>query len=330
MTHGDPQSELDNTLTGADFSLRNSRLPGGRTLRFDGWFQHSESEQVAGADDAWGLALFTSTPIGWYGSAAYKRIEANFAPALGFVNRSGIEDVDSEGGYRWRFGQSSPLQLIELGSEYYRADTLADGHLGSSLVGLHVSANNQHGDIARLDVYDGREQLSEDFIIYEATDGSRRVVIPAGRYAFSEGEAKLTTNAARQVSGSVSLRAGEFYNGTHWSGELTLAWKPSRHLNTMVSLSQDHISLPGGDFPVRLLSAGATVAFNAHWSWTSLAQYDNVSEVLGFNSRLHWTPRAGRNAYLVINMGREDRDRDRYFRPMNWEIALKYSHDLRY
>jgi hypothetical protein len=330
MTQGDPQSELDNTLTGADFSLRNSRLPGGRTLRFDGWFQHSESEQPAGADDAWGLALFTSTPIGWYGSAAYKRIEANFAPALGFVNRSGIEDLTSEGGYRWRFGRGSTLQLIELGSEYYRADTLADGNLSSSLAGFHASASNQHGDNVLLGVYDSREQLSEDFTIYEATDGSRRVVIPAGRYDFTEGEVKITTNAARQISGSVSLRTGEFYDGTHWLGEVAVAWKPNRHLNTTLSLAQDQISLPGGDFPVRLLSAGATVAFNAHWSWTSLAQYDNVSEVLGFNSRLHWTPRAGRNAYLVVNMGREDRDRDRYFRPMNWEVALKYSHDLRY
>ncbi len=330
FTQGDPQSERDNMLVGADFSLRNSRLPGGRSLRFDGWFQQSETEGLTGDDGAWGLALTSTTPIGWYGLAAYKRIEANFSPALGFVNRAGIEDLTGEGGYRWRFGRGSPLQLIELGSEYYRADTLADGHLSSSLAGLHVTANNQHGDSLTVGLYDSRELLTEDFAIYEATDDGRRVVIPAGEYEFAEGEARLTTNPARRFSGSLALRGGEYYDGTHWAGEIAFAWKPSRHLNTTLSMSQDRISLEGGEFTVRLLSAGATVAFDSHWSWTSVAQYDNVSELFGFNSRLHWTPRAGRNAYLVVNLGREDLDRDRNFQPTNWEVVLKYSHDLRY
>ncbi len=327
LTSGDPQSELDNTLTGADFSLRNSRLPGGRAVRFDGWLQHSDSGGL-GVGDAWGLALGTSRPVGWYGSAAYKHIEEAFDPALGFVNRTGIEDLSTDAGYRWRFGRDRNLSLIEVGGEYYRADTLADGELGSSLGGLHVSANNQHGDQAWLGVYDTREQFSGDFTIYEEKDGSRRVVTPAGRYSFTEAETRLTANAARKISGSVALRGGEYYDGSHWSGELEVAWKPNRHLNTVVTLSQDHIELPGGDFTVRLLSAGVTVAFDSHWSWTNVAQYDNVSEVLGVNSRLHWTPRAGRNAYLVVNHGREGMGHGLH--ATSWLVALKYNHDLRY
>ena len=97
--------------------------------------------------------------------------------------------------------------------------------------------------------------------------------------------AQLTANAARKVSGSVTLRGGEYYEGRHWAGEVELAWKPNRHLNLYVSQLQDHIRLPGGDFIVRLMSAGVTVAFDSHWSWTNVAQYDNVSEVLGVNSR---------------------------------------------
>ncbi len=75
---------------------------------------------------------------------------------------------------------------------------------------------------------------------------------------------------------------------------------------------------------------GSHLAFDAHWSWHGLAQSDNVSEVLGYNSRLHWTPRAGRNSWLVVNLGREDRNRDQRFRAISEEIALKDRHDLRY
>ena len=330
LTNGDPQSDIDNTLAGADFSLRNSRLAGGRTLQFDGWFQQSETGGATGTDDAWGLALSTTKPVEWYGSAAYKRIGADFSPALGFVNRAGIEDVTTEGGYRWRFGSGSPLQLIEVGSEFYRADTLDDGRLGSSVAALHVNALSEQGDSLQLGVYDSAERLSEDFIIHENADGSGRVSIAAGRYSFAEGEALLITNPARRLSATVSLRAGEYYDGSHRAAELGVAWKPSRHLNLTASVSQDHIRLEDGDFTVRLLSAGSTVAMNSHWSWTCLAQYDNVSEVLGFNSRLHWTPRAGRNAWLVVNLGREDRDLDGRFEPQSWEVVLKYSHDLRF
>lgn len=320
LTAGDPQSELDSTLTGADFSLRNSRLAGGRAVQLDGWYQ--QSNRGESADDAWGLELTTSKPVDWYGSVAYKHLGAEFNPALGFVNRAGIEDVTSEGGYRWRFGRSTYFSLIELGSRFYRADTLVDDRLGSSIADLHVSATNQWGDALSLAVYDSRERLDENFPIW------REVDVPQGRYSFTEGEMKLTTNAARPLSGGLMLRAGDYYDGTHRAGELELAWSPNRHLNATLSVFEDRIRLPDGDFNVRLLSAGATIAFDAHWSWTSLAQYDNFSEVLGVNSKLHWTPRVGRNAWLVINVGRENRDQR--FRTTGREITLKYTHDLRY
>lgn len=50
--------------------------------------------------------------------------------------------------------------------------------------------------------------------------------------------------------------------------------------------------------------------------------------MVGVNSRLHWTPRAGRNAYLVVNYGREEFGGD--LRESSWTVALKYNHDLRF
>lgn len=79
---------------------------------------------------------------------------------------------------------------------------------------------------------------------------------------------------------------------------------------------------------MQLLSTSITLAFDAHGSWTKVAQYDNVSEVLGVNSRLHWTPRAGRNAYLVVNHGRAELGGG--VRETSWMVVLKYNHDLRF
>jgi hypothetical protein len=42
---------------------------------------------------------------------------------------------------------------------------------------------------------------------------------------------------------------------------------------------------------------------SATLAWTSFVQNDNVSELIGINSRLHWIPQAGREMYLVFNQG---------------------------
>lgn len=321
LTHGDPQSELDNTLAGADFSLRHSRLSGGRDVRLDGWYQQSESEGAGRVDDAWGLALSTAKPVGWFAASSYKRLGAAFDPALGFVNRAGISDWTSKAGYTWRFGRERILSLVKLTTDYYRAETLADDRLGSSVASFTANLGNQSGDLASLAVYQSEELLTGTFMLGDVT-------IPAGRYTFGEAEATLTANPARKLSVSASLRSGGYYDGTHAAGEIAFAWKPNRHLNATVAVSEDRLRLPGGDLTVRLMSAGLTVAFDSHWSWTGLAQYDNLSEMLGINSRLHWTPRAGRNAYLVVNLGREDVSGR--MRSIGREIVLKYNHDLRF
>jgi hypothetical protein len=90
------------------------------------------------------------------------------------------------------------------------------------------------------------------------------------------------------------------------------------------------IDLPGADFTVRLIGVKADTVFSSRWSWTNLLQYDNVSEVLGINSRVHWQPRAGREVYLVYNYGLEDRDRTDGFRALNWDLSLKFSYNFRY
>jgi hypothetical protein len=55
----------------------------------------------------------------------------------------------------------------------------------------------------------------------------------------------------------------------------------------------NRIELPDGDFTLRLYGIEFQYAFSSTLSWSNLIQYDNISENLGLNSRLHWIPRAG-------------------------------------
>src|SRR5688572_27665614 len=57
VTTGDPTSTRDNTLVGGDFRYLNTRLPGGRVMQADAWFQHTETQGLTGEDSAYGLGV---------------------------------------------------------------------------------------------------------------------------------------------------------------------------------------------------------------------------------------------------------------------------------
>jgi hypothetical protein len=74
----------------------------------------------------------------------------------------------------------------------------------------------------------------------------------------------------------------------------------------------------------------AELIFSSTLSWVNLIQYDNVSENLGLNSRLHWIPQAGREGFLVLNRNMTDLDRDDSFRPVAADLAAKFSYTWRF
>jgi hypothetical protein len=71
-------------------------------------------------------------------------------------------------------------------------------------------------------------------------------------------------------------------------------------------------------------------SFSATLSWTNLIQYDNISENLGINSRLHWIPKAGQQAFIVLNWGLIDPDKDNSFDSTLADLSLKFNYTFRF
>ncbi|MDE0343396.1 MAG: DUF5916 domain-containing protein, partial [Deltaproteobacteria bacterium] len=102
VTGGDPRSNQDNSLMGADFRYRNTNLPGGRTLDGEAWYQKSNSEGVDGNETAWGIRMSAPNNTGLRGGFGFETFHDDFNPALGFVNRRGIERSEMQVGYTSR------------------------------------------------------------------------------------------------------------------------------------------------------------------------------------------------------------------------------------
>lgn len=323
VTSGDPLSNLDNSLLGVDFRYLNSRLPGGRALEGEAWYQQSNTDGLDGDNQAFGLRLRMPNSAGFRGGIGIKELQQNFNPALGFVNRRGIRDQTLELGYTYRPRDSSLRQIFS-GVDVQRINRLSGG-LQTEVISVRpLEIQNNTRDSFNLRYTANKEVVTDSF---EIADG---VVIPPGEYSFDEYGFDLSTGSQRSLSGTLNYRTGEFYDGDRLMIRGSLTWAPSVHFRTGVSYDFNDVDLPQGDFVVRLVTFQADIIFSSTLSWVNLIQYDNVSETVGINSRLHWIPEAGREAFIVLNHNLQDTDKNDSFHSSQADLTLKLNYTFRF
>jgi hypothetical protein len=330
VTDGNPQGNIDNTLVGMDFRYRNTSFFG-NTVESLGFYQETDTEGMAAHDNAaWSMGVVLPNSQGWQGLYYYKRIEKNFFPAVGYVNVTDIEDHHFNLGYRHFHKPGAFLRSVLYVFDGYRADNLDDGSLNNETMGFRISSFTNTNDGAFVRAMRNSENPQMPFTIYRASDGSRTVTIPAGLYSWNEFLASLQFGGQRRLSGNYYLQGGDYYSGTHLQHRGNITWRPNRNFAIDVSATQDRIELPGGNFTVRLFGINSQYAFSSTLSWSNLIQYDNVSENMGFNSRLHWIPKAGQQAFVVLNWGLIDPDNDNRFDSTLADLSLKFNYTLRF
>jgi hypothetical protein len=344
MTRGNPSSNLDNSLAGVDFRYLNSRLAGGRSLEADAWLQQSDSENLVGDDTALGVGVRMPSNTGLRGEASYTRIEANFNPALGFVRRTGIDETSLDLGHTWR-PRSRAIRTVFSGIEATRIDYLDDGTVQSQNINwqaVNLGLNSQ--DAFSIGFASNKEGLRASFPI------SQGVTIPGDTtYSFSTVNLSLRSGDQRAFGGGLFINDGEFYDGERFGITTFVGWRPSPHFRVNLNYQYNEVSFPGLGatildnglprcttpdcaFITRVVRLSFETIFSSRLSWINLIQYDNVSDTAGLNSRLHWIPQAGREAFLVLNHNLKDDPLtpNDDFHSSFAEVTLKYSYTFRF
>jgi hypothetical protein len=323
VTSGDPRSNLDNTLAGADFRYQNTRLPGGRVIEAEAWYQQSATEGLESDDSAYGVRLRMPNNAGLRGGLGVKELEQNFRPALGFVNRAGIRDSTADIGYTHR-PRDSLLRSYVIGVDAQRIDFLSGGLQSQSISFRPLDIETNARDVLTLEYISSKENITEPFEISEG------VFVPVGDYSFDDFGLTLTTGSQREWSGTASYREGDFFDGEREQIVGELIWAPSQHFRITAGYDYNDVRLPAGDFSVRLVTLKTDIIFSATLSWVNLVQYDNVTETTGINSRLHWIPEAGRELFIVLNHSLQDFDRDNSFHSETADLTAKFNYTLRF
>ena len=269
-------------------------------------------------------------------------MEQNFYPAWASCGARASTKRTSSSGTRGgrraaRFEPCSPASTTT------RIEYLDDGSIQSqnvTLQALNLELNSQ--DAFGINVSNNKEGLRTPFVI------SQGVTIPEGEYSFNNLNLQLRSGDQRALGGGMFVNDGDFYDGKRF-GVTTFVGFRSRHFRANLNYQYNEISFPGkGDdllanglprcttldcaFITRVVRLSLEAIFSSRLSWVNLIQYDNVSHTVGLNSRLHWIPQAGREAFLVLNHNVKDDPLtpDDDFHSSFAEVTLKYSYTFRF
>jgi hypothetical protein len=308
-------------LYGLDFSYRNGRFLGDKLITAKGWYQESHEAHTTDANRAWGWGM------AWPGenlhaSYSYQQIEANFNPALGFVNRPNIRQQFVRGGYRLDI-DGEYLRSFEPWLVFNHIRNADDGRLATSWLRFWPFSLHWHGGDA-VEVW--RDERVE--ILDQAFQIRPGIVIPAGRHRFSATALGYSSATHRKLSGRINVESGGFFDGRRQALGGGLAWRPQPRLLLSADAEFARVDLPGGRFKSRLVRTRSELALSESWSWSASVQYDNLSTILDWRSTLRWWPRVGQSLDLVLG-GSHSKSNEPFDGINGWQLTVKYNHRFR-
>jgi hypothetical protein len=296
-TAGDPNSDDDNFMGGVDYSYRTSDFLGDHILEWNTFALASSTENVS-TDDyyAFGSELVLPNDT-YYARAQFYQIEEDFNAALGFVPRRGIRAYEGYLSYRPRPEAVDGIRQLYF---TYRTDHVTDlnNRLDTAyhyLTPLFVRFESD--DEVFWSVGGQFDSPDEEF---EISDG---VIIPSGRYWWHYHRLGFETASKRPIAADFVYRVGDFYEGTRDGYSLDVDLKPVKHLFFSLGYDLNKVRLPQGDFETRLGRIRTQLNFTPDLIWYHLLQYDNVSDTVGYNSRVVWEFQPGARIFLVLNQG---------------------------
>ena len=307
LTNGDPEANGSNTVVGSDFIYRNTNFGDGKTFRASAWVQGSfndpddgpsaDPEAVDGSGYAFGGAVRYPNDRHNF-EIIGREFDDQFDPALGFANRVGIREFIGNYRRRWR-PENSIFQTVD-----------------TSIGGFLVTEQGRQVESGSFTwrAFDLRSPIEDAIRMsyshrYEFVDSAfENFNVPIGRYHFDEARLQLNTSLNRPVAGEFVVAYGTFYDGTRvrTRGDLTVRF--SKYIQTGVVYTYDNLRLPNGHENIHVLRARLSLFFTPEISWTTLVQFDNVSDTLGVNSRFRWIIEDGREFFIVLNQGFDTRD----------------------
>ncbi|HKO15507.1 MAG TPA: DUF5916 domain-containing protein [Gemmatimonadaceae bacterium] len=304
------------------------------------WAAATSTPSVRGTPVAWRLS--TDYPNDLFDNfISLYRIDSGFAPALGFVRRTGIWETTGHIDYMPRPGVLGVRQLeFEapiptwdiIAGEHGSPRTLADSRTWQTATFQWqlLGGTLQHGDEFAVKLLRLMDAPASPFGVFRDID------VAAGRYWWTRGQLEYETSAGRPVSIGATFGWGGFYEGRSTDASLSGTWRGGGHVILGADLSRTEATLPGGHFVATQSAARVEYAFTTRSDFLGFVQFNNEDRRADFDLRYHWIPKIGDDLFVVWSSGYTTEAGARYRfpstralgRPLDGALVLKLVHRL--
>jgi hypothetical protein len=325
FTDGNPAAGASSRSFGTDLRLRTSSFLGDRNLVFNAFGMRSANEGIRRDDAAFGFGI--SYPNDLLGiDVNWTQIGKNFAPALGFAQRTNVRGFNA--GFEFDPRPKHFLNVRQMFHEffYHRYTRLDDGQVESwELFTAPINWTLNSGDRFEFNYAPQFERLFAPFEI------SAGVILPAGDYRTTRWRAEFGTASKRRWKADGTWRFGTYWSGHADQIEFSVQYKIAPHLQFSLDTEQTFARLPQGNFVARIYSFHANYSVSPFLSFSNLVQFDNESQNLGWQSRVRWILRPGNDLFLVFSQGWLQNPRGGFhFSPADTKLSTKFQYTFRF
>ena len=162
---------------------------------------------------------------------------------------------------------------------------------------------------------------------FDPSGKDNAIPLPANEnYKYNTFSIEYRSDRRKAFSYNFDQSIGEFFNGSQISSgaELTLRIQPKATISLAINYDQIKLPEPYSSADFWLISPSFDFTFSKSIFWSTLVQYSNQRDNLGFNSRLQWRFAPLSDLFIVYN--------ENYFvnsfEPRNRSINLKFTYWL--
>jgi hypothetical protein len=286
------------------------------TLLVRGDFLRVDDNQQQDSHNAYSVAMdLTTDPWGFL--VAYRVVDEDFEPDLGFVRRNGYRKSDASFRYSFR-PEKWGVRRVSFRTFNNWYDSLEHRDRESIRNSMRCELELENGD--RLDLSFNRnfEQL------FDAFDLDDELSFAVGEYWFDSQEFSYSSDSSRRWGFNASLTTGEFFDGDRDQTSGSIWFVFNRHLRASGSYSSFDISSNHGGLDWNLWTARLNYTHSSTLSASSFVQYNSSTGTTVLNLRLRKILRNDSDLYIVFNQ-REFED-DTFGTLREHDAAVKISY----
>ena len=230
-------------------------------------------------------------------------VEDNFIPEVGFLRRDNFRRSYGTARFSPRPRSLANIRQFRLEGSFDYIETADLGIVETRQSQLGFSTELENSDRFGVSVADNYEFLHAAF-----APGPDDVAFPVGGYGFFDVEGSYSPGAQRRLNGTLTVRAGGYFNGSIRSVEFRQGrMEVTPRLSLEPSVSVNWIDSPQGSFRTDLAVTRVSYSFTPRMFFSGLVQYNSSTHTVSNNLRLRWEYSPGSELFVVYT---EDRETD--------------------